>query len=462
MISPLSLESLLLALREAGLPVGVAEIDRLRQVFVLQKPDLADGEPEQARRRLQVWLRALLVKSPQDRATFERIYDRWLARAEQDLQFRTLPESPPAPSLPTSSRPQPLIPKRDRRGWYIATAMLVLVTILVVAWLYPRPPALQPSTQTPVVEPQPPPTTPPKTPAEIRQRSFSGPVATLTVVPSPAIWTGWLPLGLGGLALVAAGGLLLYQWRRSWLPEPAVAPLGAGPPRVCPQPPPLPGPQLLDARQQESLVWGIGRFIAEESSRKLDLSATVAATARHGGLLEIRFQRASYQREVWLWLDEAAEDTTLVRLADEVETTLKAYGLVVERALFRGIPEYLVTTEGAGFAPREIDERRELALVAVLTDGRILTRQYAADDRRVRIDALLRDLSHWPQLAFVDFSAGANRLAAILARHELERIAPTQQSCQVLTPPTMKVVQHPANTSPSSFRLLAGARCIST
>ncbi len=105
MISPLSLESLLLALREAGLSVGVAEIDRLRQVFVLQEPDLADGEADQTRRRLQVWLRALLVKSPQDRATFERIYDRWLARAEQDLQFRTLPESLPAPSLPAVAAP---------------------------------------------------------------------------------------------------------------------------------------------------------------------------------------------------------------------------------------------------------------------------------------------------------------------------------------------------------------------
>lgn len=426
MISPLSLEPLLLALREAGLPVGVAEIDRLRQVFALQ-PDLAGGEPDQTRRRLRTWLRALLVKSQQDRATFERIYDRWLADAEQDLQFRTRPESPPAPPSPPSlPHPRSPVVERDWRGWQAAAAILVLVTILVGAWLYqPKPSAPLLPPKLPAAE-EPPPQPPPKTPAEIRQRTFSSPVASLTVIPSPATWTGWLPLGLGGLALVVAGGLWLFQHRRSWLPEPAVAPLREGPPRRFPQPPPLSGPQLLDARQQESLVWGIGRFVAEESSRKLDLAATVAATARRGGLLEIRFQRASYQREVWLWLDEAAEDTTLVRLADEVEATLKAHGLVVGRALFRGIPEYLVTATGAGFAPREIDERRDLALVAVLTDGWILTRQYAADDRRVRIDALLRDLSHWPRLAFVDFSNGANRLASILGRHELERIAPTQ------------------------------------
>ena len=55
------------------MPVGVAESDRLRQVFALQ-PDVAGDEPDQTRRRLRVWLRALLVKSSRDRATFERIY----------------------------------------------------------------------------------------------------------------------------------------------------------------------------------------------------------------------------------------------------------------------------------------------------------------------------------------------------------------------------------------------------
>jgi hypothetical protein len=230
MISPLSLESLLLDLREVGLPVGVAEIDRLRQVFALQ-PDVASDEPDQTRRRLRVWLRALLVKSSRDRATFERIYDRWLARAEQDVQFRTRPESPPSPPPSPQPLPRPRSPvvERDRRGWQAAAAVLMLVTILVVAWLTMPPPFQSLTPLLPYhilpVEEAPPPQPPPEPPAEIRQRSFSGPVATLTVVPSPATWAGWLPLGLGGLALIVAGGLGFYQWRRSWLPEPAVVPL---------------------------------------------------------------------------------------------------------------------------------------------------------------------------------------------------------------------------------------------
>jgi hypothetical protein len=96
-----------------------------------------------------------------------------------------------------------------------------------------------------------------------------------------------------------------------------------------------------------------------------------------------------------------------------------AHGLPVERAAFRGIPDRLVTAAGAVFAPREIDERRDVALVAVLTDGRVLCRQYEAGDRRVRIDALLRNLSHWPRLAFVDFSVSASELATILAPHDI-------------------------------------------
>ena len=113
-------------------------------------------------------------------------------------------------------------------------------------------------------------------------------------------------------------------------------------------PPALKEPQFLDARQQETLVWGIGRFIADEPTRRLDLAATVQATARAGGTPALHYETAAYQREVWLWVDDAAEDSALARLADEVEATLQAHGLAVERALFRGIPERLLTATGRG------------------------------------------------------------------------------------------------------------------
>jgi len=189
-------------------------------------------------------------------------------------------------------------------------------------------------------------------------------------------------------------------------------------------PPEPAGLQLLLPREEEALVWGIGHFVAEEPTRRLDLPATVRATARAAGFPQPRFHLARHPREVWLWIDETADDPAIPRLADEVAAALAAYGLPVERALFRGIPDWLVNLEGQSFAPNEVDERRDAALVAILTDGRILARHWAADDRRVGLDALLRSLSFWPRLAFVDFSSEPGPLGAILGPHFIARIAP--------------------------------------
>jgi hypothetical protein len=142
------------------------------------------------------------------------------------------------------------------------------------------------------------------------------------------------------------------------------------------------------------MVWGSGRFVAGEPGRRLDLAATVRASARAGGLPVLCFAPTRQQREVWLWLDDATADPTLTRLANEVEASLAAHGLAVERAWFWGVPERLEAAGGQVFAPRELDERRHLALVAVLTDGRLLERQCAADSRRWAVEALLRQLSH--------------------------------------------------------------------
>ena len=246
------------------------------------------------------------------------------------------------------------------------------------------------------------------------------------VTPAEPVWQGWPPFALGLLALSTAAGLWLALLKRRWFPLPAPEPTRKGPPRVFLSPPVLAGPQLLEAREEEALVWGIGHFIAEEPTRRLDLPATVRATARAGGVPQLLFHQARYPREVWLWVDEAADDPALARLADEIEAALQAHGLPVERALFRGVPDRLVSASGQAFAPNEVDERRDAALVAILTDGRILARLHAADNRRVDLDALLRSLSHWPRLAFVDFAAEPSELAPLLPKLSLARITPPE------------------------------------
>ena len=64
MTDPLSLEALLEALRQAGLPIGITEAIRLQRVFAL-RPGSADD------RRLKSILRAILVKGDEDDAVFD-------------------------------------------------------------------------------------------------------------------------------------------------------------------------------------------------------------------------------------------------------------------------------------------------------------------------------------------------------------------------------------------------------
>ncbi len=182
-------------------------------------------------------------------------------------------------------------------------------------------------------------------------------------------------------------------------------------------------PQLL-MTEEEALVWGTGRFVGEEPGERLDVATSVAATARNANRPALEFVRTRYHREVWLWCDAAADDPSLRRLAREVQTSLEAAGLVVERADFWGVPHRLVAAGGAEMAPNELDERRNAAIVAVLTDGRLLRLELESAERRPGCEALLRELSRWPRLAVVDFGDG--KAASLLAPRKIEVVAPSE------------------------------------
>jgi hypothetical protein len=434
MVESPGLASLLSALREAGIVIGVTELARLRQIFALA-PRVADTEPKQ---KLKSLLRSVLVKSTEEVATFERVCEAWLAQAE----ILALPEHADIQDRPARTSPQP--DKLPIRRYFLA-ALIILSLAMVAGAVYfldlsvksvpappPTPPQEKPAPAPPPAPPQEKPVEPPQEPTldELYKRTFKSRKPALTVIPPQIHWTGWWELGLGISTWLAAMGLWLALKRRRWLPEPEPLPTPKGAPRILLQGEPV-GPVLLDPEQQEALVWGIGHFEAEALTRKLDIPATVRATARAAGIPTLEFHSARYQREVWLWLDEAAADANLARLAEEIEGLLSAHGLAVERATFWGVPWFLSTAHGQVFAPKEVEERREVALVAVLTDGRLLARQYEADDRRVRIDALLRGLSHWPHLWFVDATAGAAGLKAILARHALACIHPNELAARI-------------------------------
>jgi formylglycine-generating enzyme required for sulfatase activity len=447
MNGPLGLRPLLAALRQERIRVGPHEVLRLRQVFLAGprllddapqcEPPLTDAEREQCRReRLRAILAAVLIKRTEDGDAFDRVFDAWYAAAQGDLAVRSpVRKSPlfsqPAPRPPGQRvGPTPSRPRLSAMRAGLLAAVVMILFIGIIAWLAaPEMPGTgstaEPSHSTPsedAVQHRP--------RERDTERTF---LPEIRVEPAAARWTGWPALLLGLLGLGITWAVWHRLRRRSWLPEATLgAPQPGGPPQTFLRAPDPDAVALLDKPQEERLVWGIERFVTDEPTRRLDLPGTVRETARRGGLPALCFQHAVRHREVWLWIDTSARDSQLGRLAAEVAAVLDAYGLHCERAEFHGIPEHLRTPDGQTFGPREVDERRDSALVAILTDGRLLARRYHADPaRRVRIDALLRLLSHWPHLAWVDFGRGAAGLPGILALHELTLIAPEQLAAHI-------------------------------
>ncbi len=73
------LDPLLAALRGAGLRVGIGEVARLQRVFAFEPRLVGD-----VRQRLESLLRAVIVKSAEDRATFERVCDAWFENTARE------------------------------------------------------------------------------------------------------------------------------------------------------------------------------------------------------------------------------------------------------------------------------------------------------------------------------------------------------------------------------------------
>src|SRR4051794_2454307 len=129
MSAALGLDPLLAALRQAGLPVGVSEMARLQQVFSLG-PQIRNPED----RRLKAVLRAVLVKSAEDRARFEPVFDAWLGRAGQEVSLREAPRPSPVPE------PEPP-PKRSIWLWVAVAALALAILIPLGLALFRRQPA---------------------------------------------------------------------------------------------------------------------------------------------------------------------------------------------------------------------------------------------------------------------------------------------------------------------------------
>ncbi len=430
-LGALQADGLMAALSAAGLRVGVAEILRVRQVFGHEP--LVNGPTH-----LASLLRAALARDDEQRAIVDRVTEAWLASAGQVLAAAEpqvagsdrIEAPPPAARRERGARPSSSGRSGSARqsrhatpfSWRLSDRLRGFVPGQWLRWIFIVAVGLV----------------------------FLG--AALDVLPVLiTTWAATRNTWLGAVAAVVALVIaVLIRVRRS-LPAPGSLAVGAEAPREFLPPIESKGLQLLGPRDQEALVWGIEHFVSEEPTPHLDLPGTVRETARAGGVPQARFRLARHAREVWLWVDDSSSDSAPARLASEIEASLRTNGLPVERASFWGVPHVLYPVAGLPFGPQEAGERRDAALVAILTDGRLLGIQHSVDTRRVALAALLRDLSRWPRLTFVDFSADAE-LRRTLAAHGVEAVAPHQLAAYLGASEAARLVRRPDARERSGLR----------
>src|SRR4029453_13892915 len=122
------LDTLLSALRQARLHIGITEVMRLQQVFARQ-PEGVPGDDTVAQRRFKVLLRAVIVKSQDEQQTFERVCETWLRHVEQDVQRLTEPVVSDAVLRSEDRKAQPSWWHTRRSVQVLASVALVLIAV---------------------------------------------------------------------------------------------------------------------------------------------------------------------------------------------------------------------------------------------------------------------------------------------------------------------------------------------
>ncbi len=354
---------------------------------------------------LQHAIAAAVMTEVQQREAVHHAVKVWAARWPR----RPAPPSrPPPPVYPTpiDSVRHDLTHRPDARERLAGMLLSLAAVVLLLLWMASPPlqlPQPSPEARPEVVQPvrseiitptiiAPPP------------RGIQVPEITHTP-PAPPTW--WAPqlLAAGALTTLLLSGLVLFRRREDPPPPPPPPPAARAPASR------MHHPLLLTPRDQDDVVWGMTQHQSDVASQRIDIEATIEATAAAGGIPELRFERRQQQDGAWLWLDRTAPMPELERLADELAHTLDRAGLPYRRGLYYGVPEEVQTARGT-LKPAEADDGLRLARVVLLTDGEGWLGTLEGERSR-HTQALLAALATWRHVRVVCFGP---HLAA-LERH---------------------------------------------
>ncbi|MCC6553600.1 MAG: SUMF1/EgtB/PvdO family nonheme iron enzyme [Polyangiaceae bacterium] len=436
------IEPLLAALREAGLPVGVAETLRV-QALVASLGATGDGGGAE----LGDLVACALVRSKEDRATFDRVFNEWAETAKETAdQAERFPDRPliPAPAPAGQTLPRPRRPRRRLIGAIVAAMGLALAAL--VLWAVTKPPAPDPpdgtdaaledasipneagSVDAAAIDVA----APDGGTGDTGEDAGAGPRPTqlraralvFTVEPPPSLH-GAASGALLAMAIGLFAGIAALLRRARWLPRVTLRPVREGPAVRPLLPVKAAAAALLSASARDDLAFAVDRFVRDEPSPDLDVPRTIEATIAEGGLPTLVFRPSTEHRTVHLWTDTGARSPLVPRFAAEANAALAAAGLPCERARYHLIPDALESDESGPLSPHDLDEAAHGSAVLLVTDGLRLAERLAQPAALQHAAPILRLLARWPRVACVAVTAeGRRALAPRRERFKLPIISP--------------------------------------
>ncbi|MCP4656042.1 MAG: hypothetical protein GY856_11565, partial [bacterium] len=150
----------------------------------------------------------------------------------------------------------------------------------------------------------------------------------------------------------------------------------------------------LDRETLDQLADALGYFCSNQLSDALDVSSSIEATGRRGGIPELVFTPARQVRRVLILEDALAEPLAWNPTAGELARGLARRGIPVLYGSFHGVPDSFHTADGVGYQLEDLEDERRGYLLLIFSDGKGLVRH--------RDSFVLEALARWPQVAWME------------------------------------------------------------
>jgi formylglycine-generating enzyme required for sulfatase activity len=353
----------------------------------------------------------LFCRYPEDQARFPAIFAEWLTGA------------PPAAAMNrvVSPQQQPIAGARAnvrRAAWLWAGAGPILSGLLV-AWIISHPVQETPIATSPAIQqPQPPPVEPPTPPPQDQPATPLDNRVPPRVLPEPLpkIWADageGLDQSLDVVPWALALIWLASRYHRHWILR-TQAPEGG---------------ELLNHLHFKRLLAPLfGGAEAEralrelraarvEPTRRLDIAATVEATARHGDYFQPVYANRRVAPEHLLLVQSAHRNDQQAALAEELAGRFRSLGLTVRVYRFRDDPRFLVRWRDRGGDYEELTRlaaRHGASRLLVIGAAQLLFHPLSGEVR-----PWLDALKPWQDCVWLHPRDAGPEHAELLARHAI-------------------------------------------